>query len=153
MAPGPNAASNRSGESEYFPSSNNDEIGFGDDESLTALEKIYLFSRSKNSFHRVFIVHALPAFLDQISSQEAVDYVLPLLSGLAIDEGELAAFRCVFVLIDAGTNRGFCERGFGTGTWQDYVVVLCRTLFSLFPIKCDVGILIFQRVPSSSIVK
>ncbi|KAH8833851.1 armadillo-type protein [Flagelloscypha sp. PMI_526] len=86
MAPGPNAASNRSGESEYFPSSNNDEIGFGDDESLTALEKIYLFSRSKNSFHRVFIVHALPAFLDQISSQEAVDYVLPLLSGLAIDE-------------------------------------------------------------------
>lgn len=69
---------------DYFQS----EQGLGlEDESLSALEKIYLFSRSKSSFHRVFIVHAMAAFLDQISAQEAVDYVLPLLSGLAMDEG------------------------------------------------------------------
>jgi hypothetical protein len=32
-------------------------------------------------------MHALPSFLDQISPLEAVEYVLPLLSGLAMDPG------------------------------------------------------------------
>ena len=58
-----------------------------DDDNLSVLEKIYLFSRSKATFHRVFIAHALPSFLEQISPQEAVEYVLPLLSGLAMDDG------------------------------------------------------------------
>ncbi|KAL1687693.1 armadillo-type protein [Schizophyllum commune] len=57
-----------------------------DDDNLSVLEKIYLFSRSKATFHRVFIAHALPSFLEQISPQEAVEYVLPLLSGLAMDD-------------------------------------------------------------------
>ncbi|TRM61890.1 hypothetical protein BD626DRAFT_433986 [Schizophyllum amplum] len=57
-----------------------------DDDNLSVLEKIYLFSRSKATFHRVFIAHALPSFLDQITPQEAVEYVLPLLSGLAMDD-------------------------------------------------------------------
>jgi len=36
---------------------------------------------------RVFISHALPAFLAQVSPLEAVEYVLPLLPSLAVDEG------------------------------------------------------------------
>ena len=59
-----------------------------DDDSLTVLEKIYLYSRSKAAFHRVFISHALAAYLDAVSPQEATEYVLPLLAGLAMDEGQ-----------------------------------------------------------------
>ncbi|KIM49226.1 hypothetical protein M413DRAFT_21488 [Hebeloma cylindrosporum] len=59
-----------------------------DDDGLSTLEKIYLYSRSKAAFHRVFIVHALPAYLHNVTPQEAVEYVLPLLSGLAMDDDE-----------------------------------------------------------------
>ncbi|CCL98446.1 uncharacterized protein FIBRA_00443 [Fibroporia radiculosa] len=75
-----------------------------DSDGLSALEKIYLFSRSRAGFHRVFIVHALPRYLgadeadagiyvsreqiDRITPAEAVEYVLPLLNGLALDEDE-----------------------------------------------------------------
>ncbi|TFK42686.1 armadillo-type protein [Crucibulum laeve] len=59
-----------------------------DDEGLSTLEKTYLFSRSKASFHRVFIAHALPSYLEQVTPQEAMEYVLPLLSGLAMDDDE-----------------------------------------------------------------
>jgi serine/threonine-protein phosphatase 4 regulatory subunit 1 len=81
-----------------------------DSEGLSALEKIYLFSRSRAGFQRVFIAHALPGYLrqrsdhppgteqaerhaggiagaDEITPAEAVEYVLPLLNGLAMDEG------------------------------------------------------------------
>ena len=64
-----------------------------DDEGLTTLEKIYLYSRSRAAFHRVFIAHALPAYLTHVTPQEAVEYVLPLLSGLAMDDGWLC-FMC-----------------------------------------------------------
>ncbi|KAH9857070.1 hypothetical protein C2E23DRAFT_856589 [Lenzites betulinus] len=75
-----------------------------DTEGYSALEKIYLFSRSRAGFHRVFIARALPQYLlgaenatsdlpsqeqiEQISPSEAVDYVLPLLNILATDEDE-----------------------------------------------------------------
>lgn len=82
-----------------------------DTEGLSALEKIYLFSRSRASFHRVYITKALSSYLsgsesgvapsssshqddgstedlDRISPAEAVEYVLPLLSTLAMDEGK-----------------------------------------------------------------
>ncbi|KAI0748296.1 hypothetical protein C8Q80DRAFT_1219502 [Daedaleopsis nitida] len=75
-----------------------------DTEGCSALEKIYLFSRSRASFHRVYIAHALPSYLsgcetsagdvsskeiiEQITPNEAVEYVLPLLNGLALDEDE-----------------------------------------------------------------
>ena len=58
-----------------------------DGESLSILEKIYLYSRSRAYYHRIFIVHKLSEYLDHVTSQEAVEYVLPLLSGLAMDEG------------------------------------------------------------------
>ncbi|KAI0327173.1 ARM repeat-containing protein [Cubamyces sp. BRFM 1775] len=75
-----------------------------DTEGYSALEKIYLFSRSRAGFHRVFIAHALPRYLlgaenstsdlpsreqiEQITPSEAVDYVLPLLNMLATDDDE-----------------------------------------------------------------
>lgn len=59
-----------------------------DDEGLTTLEKIYLFSRSRSAHHRVFISHALPSFLAHVTPLEAVEYVLPLLPSLAMDEDE-----------------------------------------------------------------
>jgi hypothetical protein len=33
-------------------------------------------------------VHAMPDFLNDVTPTEAVDYVLPLISSLAMDEGE-----------------------------------------------------------------
>jgi serine/threonine-protein phosphatase 4 regulatory subunit 1 len=62
-------------------------IDLVDDEGLSALEKIYLFARSQSVFHRLYIVHALPAFLQQVTPQEAIEYVLPLVPCLAMDEG------------------------------------------------------------------
>ncbi|KAL0947025.1 hypothetical protein HGRIS_013168 [Hohenbuehelia grisea] len=59
-----------------------------DDGTLGPLERIYLYSRSKAAFHRVFIIHVLPSFLEQITPLEADEYVLPLLRTLAMDEDE-----------------------------------------------------------------
>ena len=74
-----------------------------DTTGYSALEKIYIFSRGGASFHKVFVAHALPGYLsgaegpgtglasreiiEQITPGEAVEYVLPLLNGLATDEG------------------------------------------------------------------
>ncbi|KAJ6547456.1 armadillo-type protein [Mycena capillaripes] len=63
-------------------------IDLVDDEGLSALEKIYLFARSQSVFHRLYIVHALPSFLQQVTPQEAIEYVLPLVPCLAMDEEE-----------------------------------------------------------------
>ena len=59
-----------------------------DAENLSALEKIYLFSQSNATFHRTYIARALPSILPQVDAQDAAEYVLPLLSGLAMDEDE-----------------------------------------------------------------
>lgn len=66
-----------------------------DDEGLNALEKIYLFARSEQSYHREYIVHALPSFLELVTPQEAVEYVLPLLSYLAVDQGKQFTFAAL----------------------------------------------------------
>ncbi|KAJ7710018.1 armadillo-type protein [Mycena rosella] len=63
-------------------------IDLVDDEGLSALEKIYLFARSQSVYHRLYIVHALPSFLQQVTPQEAIEYVLPLVPCLAMDEDE-----------------------------------------------------------------
>ncbi|KAJ3500117.1 hypothetical protein NLJ89_g9932 [Agrocybe chaxingu] len=55
---------------------------------MLTLEKIYLYSRSKASFHRIFITHSLPEYLQHVTPQEAVEYVLPLLSNLVVDDEE-----------------------------------------------------------------
>ncbi len=61
---------------------------FLDDEGLSALEKIYLFSRSTYAFHRSYISKQLPFLIREVSPAEAVDYVCPLLNGLGTDAGE-----------------------------------------------------------------
>jgi hypothetical protein len=63
------------------------EAMFLDDEGLTALEKVYLFSRSRLSYHRIYISRQLPFLIQQVSPPEAVDYVRPLLDTLGTDEG------------------------------------------------------------------
>ncbi|RXW18885.1 hypothetical protein EST38_g6981 [Candolleomyces aberdarensis] len=59
-----------------------------DEEGLSTLEKIYLYSSSDSSVHRTFIAHALPSYLEHVTPQEAVEYVLPLIHNLAVDEDE-----------------------------------------------------------------
>ena len=84
-----------------------------DDEAFSPLEKIYLFSRSKAIFHRIFIAHTLPHSLDQITPQDAVEYVIPYISGLAIDEGVFLylhglhdqLFSTIFVLKTSQSRR------------------------------------------------
>ena len=78
---------------------------FFDDDGLSALEKIYLYSRSSASFHRwtvkvflltsfwpiflerIFIARSLPVFLPDVSPSDAVEYVIPLINGLGMDDG------------------------------------------------------------------
>lgn len=62
-----------------------------DDGSLTALEKIYLFCRSKQVKHRSFIVKNMPKLIQEVPPQEAVEYVLPLFRELVLDPGELSS--------------------------------------------------------------
>jgi len=64
---------------------------FLDDEGLTALEKIYLFSRSTFSWHRSYISKQLPYLIRDVPPTEAVDYVCPLLNGLGTDPGEFTS--------------------------------------------------------------
>jgi serine/threonine-protein phosphatase 4 regulatory subunit 1 len=61
---------------------------------LSPLEKIYLFSRSKAAFHRIYIIHALVSSLhdDHVPPSDAVEYILPLLRGFALDDGPSLLF-------------------------------------------------------------
>ncbi|KAF8321414.1 armadillo-type protein [Cantharellus anzutake] len=61
---------------------------FEEGEELGPLEKIYLFSRSRAVFHRVYISRTLAKFLPLITPHEAVEYVLPLLNGLGTDQDD-----------------------------------------------------------------
>ena len=92
-----------------------------DDEGLTTLEKIYLYSRSRAAFHRVFIAHALPAYLTHVTPQEAVEYVLPLLSGLAMDDGQLSSIYPTYHSLF--TVRRICQGSFGSRTRPRHLVV------------------------------
>ncbi|KAG8836042.1 hypothetical protein FRC17_010506 [Serendipita sp. 399] len=59
-----------------------------EDERLTALEKIYLYSRSAHTFHRIYISKQLPFLIREVPPAEAVEYVCPLLNGLGTDAEE-----------------------------------------------------------------
>ncbi|CAG8517817.1 10969_t:CDS:10 [Paraglomus occultum] len=52
------------------------------DESLSPLEKIFLFAKSDLIFHRVFIAKELPTLIRDIEISEAVEYVVPLMNSL-----------------------------------------------------------------------
>lgn len=49
----------------------------------------YVISKAKanTSLFRVFIARSLVKFLPDVDPGEAVDYVIPLMNGLAMDEG------------------------------------------------------------------
>ncbi|KAG9104068.1 hypothetical protein FRC06_005768 [Ceratobasidium sp. 370] len=64
------------------------EIQLESGDHLNALERIYLYTQSKATFHRIFMSRALPTYLKEVTPVEAIEYVLPLLGGLAIDEEE-----------------------------------------------------------------
>ncbi|RUS21891.1 hypothetical protein BC938DRAFT_475332 [Jimgerdemannia flammicorona] len=57
------------------------------DETLTPLEKIFLFAKSEMVFHRVFVAKELPNLINDVDVNEAIEYVLPLLNGLGTDQG------------------------------------------------------------------
>lgn len=57
-------------------------------------------------------MHHLPTFLDEVDPTEAVDYVLPLLIGLAVDEGVSRLFF-LFSFLWNGECKGMKE------TWKE----------------------------------
>jgi len=79
-----------------------------EDEGLLTLERIFLLSKSEHAFHRLvsarhrsttlllttilfyraYIARTLGDLLEDTDPCEAVEYVIPLLTGLALDEGE-----------------------------------------------------------------
>lgn len=62
-------------------------IGF-DEEGLNTVERIFLLSRAEYPFHRAYIARVLGDLLNEVDPCESVEYVLPLLSGLSMDEDE-----------------------------------------------------------------
>ncbi|PLW10419.1 hypothetical protein PCASD_23729 [Puccinia coronata f. sp. avenae] len=65
---------------------NGDQEEDEDDQKLSTMEKIFLFANSENAYHRIIVSQRLPELLEDVDISEAVEYVLPLLSGLALDD-------------------------------------------------------------------
>lgn len=91
------------------------------EESLTTLERIFLFAKSEMAFHRVLVARSLADWILDVELSDAVEYVIPLLNGLACDELEVCSafvpnlhkvmwffFRnCPLMeLIDGGSHSG-----------------------------------------------
>ncbi|CAG8495067.1 11790_t:CDS:10, partial [Scutellospora calospora] len=55
------------------------------DDTLSPLEKIFLYVKSDLVFHRVFIAKELPSLIKDVEINEAVEYVLPLMNSLGTD--------------------------------------------------------------------
>lgn len=73
-----------------------DEQGFGAalenaEESLNTLERIFLFAKSDMAFHRVLVSQSLPDWIREVELNDAVEYIIPLLNGLATDELDVCA--------------------------------------------------------------
>ncbi|KAL8278061.1 hypothetical protein RQP46_009521 [Phenoliferia psychrophenolica] len=60
-----------------------------DEESLSSLERIFVCAKSSAAEERARVAHNLADWLVTVSMEEAVEYVLPLLAGLATDSEEL----------------------------------------------------------------
>lgn len=56
-----------------------------DEESLSSLERIFVCAKSSAAEERARVAHNLADWLVTVSMEEAVEYVLPLLAGLATD--------------------------------------------------------------------
>ncbi|TKY88220.1 hypothetical protein EX895_002930 [Sporisorium graminicola] len=73
-----------------------DEQGYGigvesADEGLNTLERIFLFAKSDMAFHRVLVSQSLPDWIREVELNDAVEYIIPLLNGLATDEPDVCA--------------------------------------------------------------
>lgn len=73
-----------------------DEQGYGDapeiaEEGLNTLERIFLFAKSDMAYHRVLVSQSLPDWIREVELNDAVEYIIPLLNGLATDEPDVCA--------------------------------------------------------------
>lgn len=73
-----------------------EEQGFGAalenaEESLNTLERIFLFAKSDMAYHRVLVSQSLPDWIREVELNDAVEYIIPLLNGLATDELDVCA--------------------------------------------------------------
>ncbi|SPO31300.1 uncharacterized protein UTRI_05889_B [Ustilago trichophora] len=61
------------------------------EESLNTLERIFLFAKSDMAYHRVLVSQSLPDWIREVDLNDAVEYIFPLLHGLATDELDVCA--------------------------------------------------------------
>ncbi|SPO30050.1 uncharacterized protein UTRI_05889 [Ustilago trichophora] len=61
------------------------------EESLNTLERIFLFAKSDMAYHRVLVSQSLPDWIREVELNDAVEYIFPLLNGLATDELDVCA--------------------------------------------------------------
>lgn len=59
------------------------------EEGLSTLERIFLFAKSEMTYHRVLVSHSLADWVMEVELNEAVEFVIPLLNGLACDTNEV----------------------------------------------------------------
>ncbi|KAK4704996.1 serine/threonine-protein phosphatase 4 regulatory subunit 1, partial [Phenoliferia sp. Uapishka_3] len=73
----------------HEPSEDGGEVISIDEESLSSLERIFVCAKSSAAEERARVAHNLADWLATVSMEEAVEYVLPLLAGLATDTEEV----------------------------------------------------------------
>ncbi|PWN28268.1 ARM repeat-containing protein [Jaminaea rosea] len=61
----------------------------GGEESLSTLERIFLFAKSEMTYHRIIVSRSLPHWIREVELSEAVEYVIALLNGLATDDADV----------------------------------------------------------------
>lgn len=61
------------------------------EEGLNTLERIFLFAKSDMAYHRVLVSQSLPDWIREVELNDAVEYIIPLLNGLATDEPDVCA--------------------------------------------------------------
>lgn len=61
------------------------------DDGLSCLERIFLFAKSDLAYHRVLVSRCLADWIKDVDLTDAVEYIIPLLNGLATDELEVSA--------------------------------------------------------------
>jgi len=61
------------------------------DDGLSTLERIFLFAKSDLAYHRILVSRCLAEWIRDVDLTDAVEYVIPLLNGLATDELEVSA--------------------------------------------------------------
>lgn len=74
------------------------------EESLSPLERIFLFAKSEMAYHRVLVSRSLPDWIQEVELSDAVEYIIPLLHGLGTD-GENRRLESPWIHADCN----FCQ--------------------------------------------